>query len=101
MDKATERLLLLLIEESAEIAQAACKCIRFGFDSTNPYIEDGETKYDELIQELGDLALIVELLDISNKELANAKLYKLQKVIENDNTDLAQIIKDRDKFNGV
>lgn len=99
MDKTTKRLLLLLIEECAEISQAASKSIRFGFDSTNPYIENAKTKEQELIQELGDLALIIDLLNISEAKIARAKFNKLQEVLANNDTDLAQIIKDVDKYN--
>ena len=47
-----EEILLILMEECAEVAQQASKCIRFG---------GGENDY-ELAKELGDLYCMVDLL---------------------------------------
>jgi NTP pyrophosphatase (non-canonical NTP hydrolase) len=47
-----EEILLILMEECAEVAQQASKCIRFG----------GEKNDYELAKEIGDLICMVDLL---------------------------------------
>ena len=49
----------ILQEECAEVIQAISKCRRFGMD--NSY-KDGGTQREHLIQELGDVTLLIELL---------------------------------------
>lgn len=63
MIKATEaqdELLTILIEECAEVIQAATKIKRFGFDSTNME-ENPSTNFIALSKELGDLTAMIEL----------------------------------------
>lgn len=86
------KLLLLLSEEGCEVSQEAIKCIRFGVDSINPYIPDSKTKIEDLIQELGDLQLIVELLEIDPNKIIDAKKYKIQKVLNGPMLDLKEIL---------
>jgi NTP pyrophosphatase (non-canonical NTP hydrolase) len=73
MSKINE-ILDLLQEECAEVVQAVSKCRRFGLDN----------KRADLIQELGDVTLLVELLKAhglyTDQELHEAQLRKAQKL---------------------
>jgi NTP pyrophosphatase (non-canonical NTP hydrolase) len=51
-DNKLNEALLILMEESAEVAQASSKCIRFG----------GEPSKEELIKELGDFMCLYQIL---------------------------------------
>jgi len=51
----TEYLLIHLMEEAAEVQQAASKCLRFGFDGYNPDDPMRTTNSYDLKQELKDL----------------------------------------------
>lgn len=53
-------LLILLMEEGAEVTQAASKVLRFGPDGTFP--GNQFTALDRLTTELGDLYTVVEML---------------------------------------
>ena len=55
-----EYLLLCLMEECNEVAQAASKCLRFGFDDKHP--EKEETNLEGLKGEMNDLRAIVGML---------------------------------------
>lgn len=64
MTTAKERELLgLLQEECAEVIQIASKINRFGFDSYNPYDQSGKSNRTLLEDEIGDVRLIVKLLE--------------------------------------
>lgn len=63
----TNYLLVCLMEESAEIAQAAAKSIRFGLDDSHPE-RVGETNEDDLLEELYQCIAVVEMLQ-ENKNL--------------------------------
>ena len=71
----------LLQEECAEVIQAVSKCRRFGLDNQH---KSGKTHREELVQEIGDVALLIELLHAyelySHKELHGAKNSKSQKL---------------------
>lgn len=77
-----QELLTILMEECGEVIQAASKIIRFGGD--NDY--NGETGYQILERELGDLQCIVGLLQDEGRvhpealnTYAGQKFAKLQK----------------------
>jgi NTP pyrophosphatase (non-canonical NTP hydrolase) len=73
----------ILQEECAEVIQAISKCRRFGME--NEYKEGG-TQREHLIQELGDVTLLVELLKahrvFTDKELHQAQVKKSQKLTQ-------------------
>ena len=73
----------ILQEECAEVIQAISKIRRFGID--NVY-KDGGTQREHLIQELGDVTLLIELLHAhqlyTDKELRVAQLKKSQKLTQ-------------------
>lgn len=60
LSEAEAERLAILIEECGEVAQAACKILRHGYESTNPKAitpedENPETNRSALERELGDL----------------------------------------------
>lgn len=80
-DKVNE-ILDILQEECAELIQAISKCRRFGMD--NEYRKGTGTQRDNLIQEIGDVAMMLELLWAhklyTQEELHQAKLNKATKL---------------------
>ena len=82
MSKVNE-ILDILQEECAEVIQAISKIRRFGID--NSY-KDGGTQREHLVQELGDVTLLIELLKAhgvyTDAELRAAQLRKSQKLVE-------------------
>jgi len=54
--------LVLLIEECAEVQQAASKILRHGYDSFHPSKPKGRNNKKELEKELGDLKSAIDLL---------------------------------------
>jgi len=50
----------ILQEECAEVIQAISKCRRFGME--NEYLKGEGTQREHLVQELGDVRLLIELL---------------------------------------
>ncbi len=66
--------LLILAEECSEVIKVITKTFRFGLDSKNPYIPDSPTNKEELIQEIGDVMAMVELLKDSALELTDESL---------------------------
>lgn len=77
----TKEILDLLQEECAEVIQAISKCRRFGLDNQH---KSGKTHREELVQEIGDVALLIELLHAYElytlKDLHTAKNNKGQKL---------------------
>jgi NTP pyrophosphatase (non-canonical NTP hydrolase) len=73
----------ILQEECAEVIQAISKCRRFGME--NEYKEGG-TQREHLIQELGDVTLLIELLHahqlFTDKELRTAQRNKSNKLVK-------------------
>ena len=63
----------ILIEEAAEVTQAACKILRFGYESKNPFLEGAITNREELEKEIGDFRNIVEMM-IAEKDIREAKI---------------------------
>jgi NTP pyrophosphatase (non-canonical NTP hydrolase) len=81
-----EELLVILQEESAEVSQAAAKCIRFGMDSEFM----GKTNRFRLEQELGDLLAMIKLISevtvLDENHIfasADAKMVKVEKFMKN------------------
>jgi NTP pyrophosphatase (non-canonical NTP hydrolase) len=78
-----EEILDILQEECAEVIQAISKCRRFGME--NEYKEGG-TQREHLVQELGDVSLLLELLKAhqlyTDKELREAELKKSIKLVK-------------------
>lgn len=74
----------ILQEECAEVVQAISKCRRFGMENT--YSKGTGTQREHLIQELGDVTLLIELLKsygvYTDAELHEAQLKKSQKLVE-------------------
>jgi NTP pyrophosphatase (non-canonical NTP hydrolase) len=81
-DKVNE-ILDILQEECAEVIVAISKIRRFGID--NSY-KDGGTQREHLVQELGDVTLLVELLQAhgvyKEQELINAQRRKAVKLTQ-------------------
>ncbi len=81
-------LLVCLMEESAEIAQAAAKSIRFGLDDSHPE-RMGETNEEDLLEELYQCIAVVEMLQenknlkiLTNEEIRCIKNKKKEKMIK-------------------
>ena len=73
----------ILQEECAEVIQAISKVRRFGMENT---YKDGGTQREHLIQELGDVTLLIELLHahqlFTDKELIEAQRRKANKLVK-------------------
>ena len=73
----------ILQEECAEVIQAISKCRRFGMD--NVYIKGSGTQREHLVQELGDVRLLIELLKsqelFNEAEIHQAELNKSKKLV--------------------
>ena len=72
----------ILQEECAEVIQAVSKCRRFGIEEQN--LKSGRTQREELVQELGDVTLLIELLHsyqlFTQQELRTAERNKANKL---------------------
>ena len=72
----------ILQEECAEVIQAISKCRRFGLDTE--YANGTGTQREHLVQELGDVSLLIELLHahqlFTQEELLAAQRHKSQKL---------------------
>lgn len=81
MSNKINEILDILQEECAEVIVAISKIRRFGID--NSY-KDGGTQREHLVQELGDVTLLIELLKAHNvyneQELINAQRRKSVKL---------------------
>lgn len=82
MTDKVQEILDILQEECAEVIQNISKCRRFGLE--NEYLKGSGTQRNQLVQEIGDVLLLVELLQAHKlftvKELQEAKLTKSQKL---------------------
>lgn len=75
-----EHALLVLMEECAEVAHAASKIIRFGWDVLNPYELKGPTNREKLIEELSDLIGCVRYLELHfDQDRVNRKQNQIEK----------------------
>ena len=73
-----EETLVLLMEECAEVAQAASKCIRFGYDTKGP--DQYGINRKVLASEIGDLLGVVDSLpDIDDYVVKTARNQKMRK----------------------
>ena len=72
----------ILQEECAEVIQAISKCRRFGMENT--YSKGTGTQREHLVQEIGDVTLLIELLKAhqlyTEIELHEAQVKKAQKL---------------------
>lgn len=82
MSSKINEILDILQEECAEVIQAISKCRRFGID--NVHEKSGKTQREALVQEIGDVSLLIELLHahrlFTERELHGAKISKSQKL---------------------
>jgi NTP pyrophosphatase (non-canonical NTP hydrolase) len=76
--------LALLSEELGEAQQAIGKILRHGYESVNPFVEDGPTNREALERELGDveaaIRLLVKATDLDGNAIVKAEVSKLQRV---------------------
>lgn len=56
--------MVMLIEEAAEVVQAATKTLRHGWESTHP--EGTETNREYLTREIKELVVVMGILDASH-----------------------------------
>lgn len=76
-----EHFLTVLSEECAEVAQRACKAIRFGLEEIQPGQEENNKR--RLERELADLMATAELLDLNIRDTdKDAKKEKLKKYMK-------------------
>lgn len=76
-----EYLLTVLVEECAEVAQRACKAMRFGVAETEPGQPDDNKR--RLERELADLVATAELLTLTVRDQDKAaKIVKLKKYMQ-------------------
>ena len=84
MTQKINEILDILQEECAEVIQAISKCRRFGMENT--YSKGTGTQREHLVQELGDVTLLIELLHAhqlyTEKELIMAQRRKANKLTE-------------------
>lgn len=74
----TEHLLTVLTEECAEVAQRACKAVRFGLSEIQPGQQEDNRR--RLERELADLQAVADLLGLCVRdEDKAAKIEKLKK----------------------
>ena len=60
MSDKVQEILDILQEECAEVIQNVSKCRRFGLE--NEYLKGEGTQREQLVQEIGDVMLLIELL---------------------------------------
>lgn len=65
MDPNYVEVLMLLMEECAEVIQAASKVNRFGASASRSDIENGATKSELLSREIGDLLGLIDAVYLS------------------------------------
>ena len=84
MSNKLNEILDILQEECAEVIQAISKCRRFGME--NEYIKGTGTQREHLVQELGDVKLLIELLHahqlFTEKEIKAAEKSKATKLTQ-------------------
>lgn len=72
----TDELLVILMEECAEVIQAASKCLRFGFTRYQPEYGNNDKV---LAAEIGDLLAMVDALPLDKGQIAHFRKHKLAK----------------------
>jgi NTP pyrophosphatase (non-canonical NTP hydrolase) len=60
MNESDKEVLLIALEECAEVTQAISKVFRFGFESKHP--KEIQTNKERLEEEIGDLCCMIELM---------------------------------------
>ena len=76
-DPAEDYMLTVLIEECAEVIQAASKCKRFGSDN---YFEGYGNNRERLSSEIGDLLAVIGSLPLDHRSLESSKSQKMDRV---------------------
>lgn len=84
LNKYQDELLTILTEECGETIQEICKITRFGIDAKSHHVPNNN-HLACLIQEIGDIIAVVELLvdsdmGITDEQIYIAKALKLEKV---------------------
>lgn len=84
--EADRELLIILMEEAAEVTQACSKILRFGWEGTTTTDDSGLTNRNHLAVELGDLAAVGNLLRVDGRlditlirDATTKKLKKMKK----------------------
>jgi NTP pyrophosphatase (non-canonical NTP hydrolase) len=95
MNEDTREILLILMEECAEVTQAISKAFRFGPDQIKP-TKDFTNIY-MVEQEIGDLLAMVDLLvskniGVTTQGLNTAKAAKLEKLKQWSNIDVDKLL---------
>jgi len=69
-----EDLLLLFMEEAAEVTKAASKCLRFGYDCNFPGYG---VNHQVLATKLGQLLAVADALDLDNATVELGREHKM------------------------
>jgi hypothetical protein len=72
----TDEKLVILMEECAEVIKAASKCLRFGFDRSQPGYGQNDLV---LAAEIGDMLGMVDSLPLDAAQIAHFRANKLAK----------------------
>jgi NTP pyrophosphatase (non-canonical NTP hydrolase) len=74
----------ILQEEAAEVIQAISKIYRFGWDSSNPFVNPDKTNRMHLIEEIGDILAVIDIVqkvyNLDENALIEAKNRKFEKL---------------------
>lgn len=104
-DENLKEILLIMMEEAAEVQQMCSKAIRFGLDDFYPTDPDKETNKERLKKELADFTAMEALLyevfdeDFNQEEFNNNiknKLNKLKKWSSIDNKLIDWVLHEND-----
>jgi NTP pyrophosphatase (non-canonical NTP hydrolase) len=69
-----------LFEECAEVVVAGMKGERFGWDDHHPDYHEDAMNEEALIQEIGDVLAIIELLGVDHQRVLRARDRKMAKM---------------------
>lgn len=75
----TDELLVVLMEECAEVIKAASKCLRFGYTRNHPSYGDNDKV---LSSEIGDLLGVVIALPLDSDSIVEARDSKMRRMLE-------------------
>lgn len=80
----TNEPLHILQEEAAEVIQAISKIYRFGWDSSNPFVNPEKTNKMHLVEEIGDILAVIDIVqqvyELDEWALIEAKNRKFEKL---------------------
>lgn len=80
----TNEPLHILQEEAAEVIQAISKIYRFGWHSSNPFINPDKTNKMHLVEEIGDILAVIDIVqqvyDLDEWAILDAKNRKFEKL---------------------